>query len=871
MKHVLVVLLLLAILIPADSLAQIAVTPSNGNIGNLSRGYLYTLNPDPNAPFPVTPVINSDEDGNALRLVIRALPGVPVQVHFTLPTILTGDGPGMMPCSFSTNSVFIEETNHRHNPNLPFFVSAGVDSTITMHLGLSTSTEGSISDDYVYSAAVACVVTDSSGFSVSTGATYQAALYDGNLNINSDDGYIAELSKGYTYTLNPDWNAPYPVTPVINGDEEGEPVEISLVGTPGTTVTVSFKLPPVLVGYKLGVLPCEFPANSVYVDETGERWDPNAPRAITFGANGEVLLLLGIRVTVPPGVAANDEYYGIVTCIMTEAGGGSVTESAYFFGHVIDKNLAFEGTDGSVENVSRGYTYTLNPDPTIQTPVTPVINGDETGEPMRFQINGNPGSQVEISFNLPQVLLGNDAGALQCSFASNSAMLYETWERWDPQYPHTITFGWEGSATFLLGITPSVPPSGAPSTYSGAVVCIVSVNGGSSVSGEALFHVATRPIPLQDSAWVQLDSVAGTMLVLPMVVSDDSGDSRSLTFGLAENMSPCIVLEDIALGYQEAELPPVPPVGVFDARLRNPRFETGPCFGEGSMVDLRPAVFPGQRDTFYVAVQEGLGGRPIHVSWPSGLDTSLSELRLVDPLTFGSLFNINMLTDTSFNLPVPFNGFMVLMRDQAIAPDALVRSVNGMLYSGLCDSVRVTGLTFNWDTASYSVVEPNWSVQFSGISEENYLLPFSAPSFPYSAAITYQFFPGGVAPQTLTINTLISGQRYKLPTSCGTVAVELPPELPKRFSVDQNYPNPFNPSTTIAYALPMEATVRLAIHDVLGRTVRVLAHNEKKAAGAYNILWDGTDGNGVSLPSGVYLLQFDANEYSDTKKLILLK
>ena len=74
-----------------------------------------------------------------------------------------------------------------------------------------------------------------------------------------------------------------PITPVINGNESANSMIFVLYGAAGTKATVEFLLPPVLVGDAIGALPCSFAPNSVYLEETTERWDPNKPHEIFFG------------------------------------------------------------------------------------------------------------------------------------------------------------------------------------------------------------------------------------------------------------------------------------------------------------------------------------------------------------------------------------------------------------------------------------------------------------------------------------------------------------------------------------------------------------------------------------------------------------
>ncbi len=88
---------------------------------------------------------------------------------------------------------------------------------------------------------------------------------------------------------------------------------------------------------------------------------------------------------------------------------------------------------------------------------------------------------------------------------------------------------------------------------------------------------------------------------------------------------------------------------------------------------------------------------------------------------------------------------------------------------------------------------------------------------------------------------------------------------PANFSLDQNYPNPFNPTTTITYRIPVVSNVRLEIYDILGREVKALV-NERQTAGSHYVTF-----NAGSLPSGVYIYKLQAGNYSNTKKLLLLK
>jgi hypothetical protein len=90
-------------------------------------------------------------------------------------------------------------------------------------------------------------------------------------------------------------------------------------------------------------------------------------------------------------------------------------------------------------------------------------------------------------------------------------------------------------------------------------------------------------------------------------------------------------------------------------------------------------------------------------------------------------------------------------------------------------------------------------------------------------------------------------------------------EIPVYAFLSNNYPNPFNPTTKIDYAVPGNSFVTLKIYDNLGREVSTLI-NEMKSAGKYSI-----DFNANNLASGVYYYKLTTENFSDVKKMILVK
>lgn len=95
--------------------------------------------------------------------------------------------------------------------------------------------------------------------------------------------------------------------------------------------------------------------------------------------------------------------------------------------------------------------------------------------------------------------------------------------------------------------------------------------------------------------------------------------------------------------------------------------------------------------------------------------------------------------------------------------------------------------------------------------------------------------------------------------------VEVFVNAPQEFALEQNYPNPFNPSTKIKYSVPQLSNVILKVFDVLGNEIETLV-SEEKPAGVYESIW-----NAPHLPSGIYFCKMQAGQFSETRKLILMK
>ena len=89
--------------------------------------------------------------------------------------------------------------------------------------------------------------------------------------------------------------------------------------------------------------------------------------------------------------------------------------------------------------------------------------------------------------------------------------------------------------------------------------------------------------------------------------------------------------------------------------------------------------------------------------------------------------------------------------------------------------------------------------------------------------------------------------------------------LALEFNLSQNYPNPFNPTTRIEFSLPTSGLVTLTVYDILARKVETIL-NQHMDAGTHNLQWDASN-----VPTGIYFVRMVSGDFSQTRKMLLLK
>ena len=93
---------------------------------------------------------------------------------------------------------------------------------------------------------------------------------------------------------------------------------------------------------------------------------------------------------------------------------------------------------------------------------------------------------------------------------------------------------------------------------------------------------------------------------------------------------------------------------------------------------------------------------------------------------------------------------------------------------------------------------------------------------------------------------------------------------PVTFGLQGSYPNPFNPTTTIHYSLETEGLTSLIVYDMMGREVKSLVSGYL-TPNHYSVVWNGKDNVDRTVPSGIYLYRLTSGEFTDMKKVMLLK
>lgn len=116
----------------------------------------------------------------------------------------------------------------------------------------------------------------------------------------------------------------------------------------------------------------------------------------------------------------------------------------------------------------------------------------------------------------------------------------------------------------------------------------------------------------------------------------------------------------------------------------------------------------------------------------------------------------------------------------------------------------------------------------------------------------------------------VSGNESGFTAVSVVTSVENGGGVPTEFALTQNYPNPFNPTTEIAFSLPKQTNVKLVVYGLSGDAVATLV-NQTMSPGIYRVVWNGRSDDGRAVASGVYFYHIQAEGFTATRKMTLLK
>lgn len=171
-------------------------------------------------------------------------------------------------------------------------------------------------------------------------------------------------------------------------------------------------------------------------------------------------------------------------------------------------------------------------------------------------------------------------------------------------------------------------------------------------------------------------------------------------------------------------------------------------------------------------------------------------------------------------------------------------------------NITVSGSSFDYATVKYnSTGVQQWVQIYNGPGNGNDIPRSIAVDTAGNVYVTGQSIGNGTNYDFCTI---------KYSQSLSSLS-HFSSELPEKISLLQNYPNPFNPITNIEFSITKSSFVKLAVFDITGRELETLV-NQNLNAGSYKADWDAS-----KYSSSIYFYRYEAGEYTETKKMILVK
>ncbi len=224
----------------------------------------------------------------------------------------------------------------------------------------------------------------------------------------------------------------------------------------------------------------------------------------------------------------------------------------------------------------------------------------------------------------------------------------------------------------------------------------------------------------------------------------------------------------------------------------------------------------------------------------------------------------------------------VMLNADQLPPNAYIRSINVTIDTLLHGAMGDIEITLRngaiEDTLFYRRGGPFDNMIGTNLNDTsllnicgNGLPPFTGYFAPCRTLSKHLFMPGSgpwilkiydrKAPDTGTLKSWSLILTYETLIGINPISTE----VPKNFSLMQNFPNPFNPVTKIKFNIPKAGNTKISIFDVTGKEIKTLV-DEFLVQGIYEIDFDGTQ-----YSSGVYFYRFESGDFTETKKMVLIK
>jgi aminopeptidase N len=234
--------------------------------------------------------------------------------------------------------------------------------------------------------------------------------------------------------------------------------------------------------------------------------------------------------------------------------------------------------------------------------------------------------------------------------------------------------------------------------------------------------------------------------------------------------------------------------------------------------------------------------------------------------------------------------FFRSMRAYAADPRFRFKSATTEGFRSVCESVSGKDLGYFFDEWVYGEGYPRYGYLWtSHPSGTGYSVTLTLSETGSSAATPFFRMPvdvrvsAGNADTTFSVLHTATGQTFTLQVPFLPADVQIDPDkwmlrdvipqdavLPEAYALAQNYPNPFNPGTWVPFSLPHRAEVTLAVYDLLGREIAVIAHGQFEA-GTHTVRWEGTDAGGARVATGVYFCRLRAGTYVETRRMAVIR